>query len=413
MKSVIAGLPSELYGIWESYPWRFGEPLCLLKSFLSEMTSYASILTITAFTIERYVAICHPLRAQTFSNLSRAIRMVIAIWIVSCLFALPFPVHTRVFAYVTFNGSDITDSLQCNIPFKWQNGMTYAFQISTFLFFVFPMAIIMIMYGLIGAKLRRSMFESKHKSKTRARKDVVRMLVTVVVAFFIQWAPFHTQRLMTSYVPMELWTPTLIQFQTYLFYVSGVLYFSNSTINPILYNVMSKKFRLAFKRTLCRCCYTSGELLELNGRSKSIYCSDRTTQLTTRQNVNNVGKITFCGHDGIKNTNNHLKPEVLREMYIVYNGSKSQTCYYHPSHSAGRLNETYNNDSDQKVHTPGDACNGFGPRAAGLRYQLENNSSVISFGELDSDSFQERKSSSSCSSSNLLNTKLMPAIVKK
>lgn len=173
---LISGLPTELYGIWESYPWPFGEPICIFKSFLAEMTSYASILTITAFTVERYVAICHPLKAQTWSSLSRAMKMVVSIWILSCLFALPYPIHTRVFPYVTYNGTGIAESLQCNIPFVWQQGMTYAFQISTFLFFVFPMVLITVMYGLIGARLRTSQLQSKHKSKTKARKAVVRML---------------------------------------------------------------------------------------------------------------------------------------------------------------------------------------------------------------------------------------------
>ena len=35
---------------------------------------------------------------------------------------------------------------------------------------------------------------------------------------------------------------------------TGVLYFLSCTINPILYNLLSRKFRQAFKRTLCRCC---------------------------------------------------------------------------------------------------------------------------------------------------------------
>jgi len=45
--------------------------------------------------------------------------------------------------------------------------------------------------------------------------------VAVVVAFFCLWAPFHAQRLMTSYIPMEMWTPALINFQDTLFYISG------------------------------------------------------------------------------------------------------------------------------------------------------------------------------------------------
>ena len=45
---------------------------------------------------------------------------------------------------------------------------------------------------------------------------------------------------------------------TYLFSkltVSGVLYFVSATVNPILYNLMSKKFRQSFKRTLCKPCF--------------------------------------------------------------------------------------------------------------------------------------------------------------
>jgi len=69
----MAGLPPEAYAIWESYPWRFGEPYCLLKTMLTEMTASASILTIVAFTVERYIAICHPLRAHYYSRPSRYI----------------------------------------------------------------------------------------------------------------------------------------------------------------------------------------------------------------------------------------------------------------------------------------------------------------------------------------------------
>ncbi|KAL8585515.1 hypothetical protein ACOMHN_051400 [Nucella lapillus] len=77
--------------------------------------------------------------------------------------------------------------------------------------------------------------------------------VAVVIAFFVCWAPFHTQRLMTVYIPPNAWTPQLLTIQTYIFYISGVLYYFNSTINPILYNVMSRRYRKFFKRTLYRC----------------------------------------------------------------------------------------------------------------------------------------------------------------
>ncbi|XP_041354378.1 pyrokinin-1 receptor-like [Gigantopelta aegis] len=283
--TLLLGLPPELYSIWEAYPWRFGEVFCIFKSFLSEMTSYASVLTITAFTVERYVAICHPIKSQTFSNLRRAAKMVLAIWVLACLSAMPYPVHTRIFYYVSYPNSTVAilDSLQCNIPLIWLARMKHVFQVSFYVFFVLPMTTISVMYILIGLSLKKSQFGGipgqacQSSAKTRAKKAVINMLVAVVVAFFVCWAPFHAQRLMTSYLTQEdyITTPFLIELQNYLFYISGVLYFFNSTVNPILYNLMSRKFRRAFKRTLCRCFFSKEELAELRGTSRSVLYSER------------------------------------------------------------------------------------------------------------------------------------------
>jgi len=120
--------------IWEAYPWRFGESCCLFKTLLTEMTSSASILTITAFTVERYTAICHPLRAHAVSPLPRATRTIIAVWLAACITALPYPLHTRTFYYLdypTLPGRPIADSLICNIPIRWQSRMRYFFQART------------------------------------------------------------------------------------------------------------------------------------------------------------------------------------------------------------------------------------------------------------------------------------------
>ena len=78
--------------------------------------------------------------------------------------------------------------------------------------------------------------------------------VAVVVAFFICWAPFHLQRLMVIYIKKDKWTNSMMTFQKILYYVSGILYYVSTTINPILYNTMSLKFRQAFKNTIFRPC---------------------------------------------------------------------------------------------------------------------------------------------------------------
>ena len=74
------------------------------------------------------------------------------------------------------------------------------------------------------------------------------LIVSVVVLFFVSWAPFHFQRLGYVYFKHLSLYRTINQ---YLFYLSGCFYFLSSTLNPILYNVMSAKYRNAFKTVVC------------------------------------------------------------------------------------------------------------------------------------------------------------------
>ena len=52
---LVFGLPPEMYYIWSHFPYVFGEAFCIIQSFASETSANATVLTITAFTIERWV----------------------------------------------------------------------------------------------------------------------------------------------------------------------------------------------------------------------------------------------------------------------------------------------------------------------------------------------------------------------
>jgi hypothetical protein len=50
---LISGLPPEMYYIWSNFPYIFGEAFCIIQSFAAETSANATVLTITAFTVER------------------------------------------------------------------------------------------------------------------------------------------------------------------------------------------------------------------------------------------------------------------------------------------------------------------------------------------------------------------------
>ena len=54
MNLFIPAMPFELYLLWRQYPWVFGEVICDAKMIATETVTYSSILTIVAFTVERF-----------------------------------------------------------------------------------------------------------------------------------------------------------------------------------------------------------------------------------------------------------------------------------------------------------------------------------------------------------------------
>ena len=75
----------------------------------------------------------------------------------------------------------------------------------------------------------------------------------VVIAFFVCWAPFHAQRLLYVVFYDHQWKFVDDEFMRDFFsgpllYVTGCLYYFSSTVNPILYNLLSRKYRWGTSR---------------------------------------------------------------------------------------------------------------------------------------------------------------------
>lgn len=159
---LITGVPQEMYLIWSKYPYVFGEVFCVVRGLAAETSANATVLTITAFTVERYVAICHPFLSHTMSKLSRAVRLIIVIWIISISLAIP-----QALQFGVVSMGDITQCVVKRIIIE------HSFELSTFLFFVAPMMLITILYMLIGLKLRSSTMVKRENGVTMQRRTHV------------------------------------------------------------------------------------------------------------------------------------------------------------------------------------------------------------------------------------------------
>lgn len=127
------------------------------------------------------------------------------------------------------------------------------FLLLVLLFFAAPFAILVVLYSFIVSHLTRDSSSTSATGDTyhsRAKRQVVLMLLTVVVSFFVCLSPY---RLLIFYIVV---TPAeriaTVDSDTFfgLLNFSRIMFYLNSAGNPVLYNLMSSKFRRGFLR-LC------------------------------------------------------------------------------------------------------------------------------------------------------------------
>ncbi|ELV10234.1 neuromedin-U receptor 2 [Tupaia chinensis] len=252
---LILGMPLEVYEMWHNYPFLFGPLGCYFKTSLFETVCFASILSVTTVSVERYVAILHPFRAKLESTRRRALRILGIVWCFSVLFSLPnTSIHGIKFHYFP-NGSLVPGSATCTVV-KPMWVYNFIIQITSFLFYVLPMIVISVLYYLMGLRLKKDKsFEPEEmiaNIQRPSRKSVTKMLFVLVLVFAICWTPFHVDRLFFSFV--EEWTESLATVFNLIHVISGVFFYLSSAVNPIIYNLLSRRFRAAFRNVISPSC---------------------------------------------------------------------------------------------------------------------------------------------------------------
>lgn len=151
------GMPLEIYDLWQNYPFPFGEGGCYFKTFLFETVCFASILNVTALSVERYIAVVHPLKTRYLSTNQHAKRVITVVWVVSMICAIPNTSLHGIF----YLPERREESAICTVlkPLWIYN---LVMQITTVCFYFIPMTIISILYLVMGIHLGR---ERRHARK--------------------------------------------------------------------------------------------------------------------------------------------------------------------------------------------------------------------------------------------------------
>ncbi|XP_016354183.1 chemokine XC receptor 1-like [Sinocyclocheilus anshuiensis] len=221
------GLP-----FWASYyiwGWTFGEVGCKAVKFFFYVGFYSSVLFLTLMTVQRYMAVVHPL-----SDWERCRGLSVSpfiVWILSGTVALLGSLHSKVMTE--------SESLYCEYDSaEWRSGIAY-FQ-NAFFFIAF-----LIMGYCYGRMLR-----TITKSRTNKRHKTVRLIFCIALVFFIGWAPYNIVMFLKS-LTVHPFTDCEVSISLeYAYYACRMIAFSHCCLNPVFYVFVGVKFRNHLKMIL-------------------------------------------------------------------------------------------------------------------------------------------------------------------
>lgn len=166
-------------------------------------------------------------------------------------------------------------------------------------FFILPLFILIILYTIIAKNLISKdgrmvkIRPSKPELSFKARKQVVLMLGAVVLSFFICLLPFRIFTLWIIIATEESVEGFGLENFYNCLYFSRIMLYLNSAVNPILYNLMSSKFRKGFRKLCFGCLWYRRRQHAGRGRLATLNNTTTTTTTTTTTssfNSHSVGR---------------------------------------------------------------------------------------------------------------------------
>uniref|UniRef100_A0A8B9LPP9 Mu-type opioid receptor n=1 Tax=Astyanax mexicanus TaxID=7994 RepID=A0A8B9LPP9_ASTMX len=226
--------------------WPFGDVLCKIVMSIDYYNMFTSIFTLTTMSVDRYIAVCHPVKALDFRTPRNAKIVNVCNWILSSAIGLPVMVMAST-----------TAARFPHPSWYWENLL----KICVFIFaFIMPVLIITVCYGLMILRLRSVRMLSGSKEKDRNLRRITRMVLVVVAVFIICWTPIHIFVIIKALVTIP---NSLLQTITWHFCIA--LGYTNSCLNPVLYAFLDENFKRCFREF----CIPSPSVLDLQNSMRS------------------------------------------------------------------------------------------------------------------------------------------------
>uniref|UniRef100_A0A8C5FD40 Gastrin/cholecystokinin type B receptor n=1 Tax=Gadus morhua TaxID=8049 RepID=A0A8C5FD40_GADMO len=286
----------------------FGAAMCKIVAYLMGTSVSISTFSLVAIAIERYSAICNPLKSRVWQTRSHAYRVIAATWLLAFVVMTPYPIISHL---DTFRTPGNTTGHQCRHKWPHATAEQAWCVLLLLMLFVVPGLVMIVAYGLISRELYRGiqngltspsptsavapgsedgdgdgcyvnaapattpaaaplemstltprgpvappprgpperLRSNASGAQLRAKKRVIRMLLVVVALFFVCWTPLYAANAWRAFAPAAAGRALSGAPISFI----QLLCSASACVNPVIYCFMNTRFRKALLAT-CSCC---------------------------------------------------------------------------------------------------------------------------------------------------------------
>ncbi|XP_034943701.1 tachykinin-like peptides receptor 99D isoform X2 [Chelonus insularis] len=308
--------------------WTFGNLYCKISQFIAVLTICASVFTLMAISIDRYMAIMNPLRPRMGRRSTLCVAVLI--WVVGAILSFPMLIYYKTYTH-TFSNGEVRIICYGDWPNRDNNGFSYDEYLYNVIFMILtyflPIGSMTFTYARVGFELwgYQSIGEATQRQldNIKSKRRVVKMMIVVVVIFAVCWLPFHVYFIVTPYLPEVTNEPYIQE----LFLAIYWLAMSNSMYNPIIYCWMNSRFRRGFAQVFFWCPWIKVSPEPALSRSEAVtsrYSCTGSPDAHTRISRNGTVRIPLQSTGGMDFGNSHRHPTHRRGHARRYRTSETR-----------------------------------------------------------------------------------------
>uniref|UniRef100_A0A8C5PQH8 G-protein coupled receptors family 1 profile domain-containing protein n=1 Tax=Leptobrachium leishanense TaxID=445787 RepID=A0A8C5PQH8_9ANUR len=220
------------------FSWPFGHVMCKFVLTMTILNVYNNVFLLTAMAMTRYWAVASALSLRGRVSPSSAKWISLALWFLALFVTIP----TTIFA----STSKVLGEELCLLKFPDNKWLATYHLLRVIIGFVIPLVVISSSYIMLLNFLRQHRVNANNQHR---QSKITNSVQLIIIVFFICWFPNHAAifwGILLKYEAVQ-WSEAYYYFHTFVFPITLCFAHSNSCLNPVIYCLIRKEFRMALK----------------------------------------------------------------------------------------------------------------------------------------------------------------------